>query len=100
MTTIKTTGEAFHLLATAVRNVMTDEQLDAPVPAAGGMTTRQVLRDNTTAIAGMLDAIPARGAAAGVAIKAYWHPRSNVIGSRKYNAEWEPLVPLNYLPKE
>jgi hypothetical protein len=68
----------------AIRSLMTEEQLSAPLPGRNGITTRMLL---CSVRQDMLEARPSREGQ----IKAYWHP-GGVIGTRKFNAEWRPLV--------
>lgn len=72
-------------LLLAIRSVMTDDQLSQPLPGLNGVTTRMLAYSIEQEQ--LRDGLPARDGK----IKAYWHP-SGVVGARKFNAEWRPLV--------
>lgn len=89
---MKTMREINCLLLDAIRNIMTDEQLDAKLHS--GLTTRQIMGECAlayTTVSLDADAVKSRPAASASPIKAYWHP-SGFISPRKMNAEWLPLV--------
>lgn len=81
------------LLALAVSNVMTDEQLDLHVPSIG-MSTRELLQQSAVYMAGVIPStehLDGRPGARANHIKAYWHPNGYICAS-KPNGEWLPLV--------
>lgn len=88
---MRTMREINQLLMTAIRNVMTEEQLDAKLKC--GLTTRQLLAESAlvhTQITPDADAVAARPAAQHGPIKAYWH-HTGYVCPTKPNAEWQPL---------
>lgn len=89
---MKTMREMNRLLISAIRNVMTDEQLDKPL--ADGTTTRQLMVESSlihTTILPDEDKVLARPAATNSPVKAYWHHHGYICPT-KPNAEWVPLV--------
>lgn len=87
---MRTMRETNRLLMDAIRNVMTEAQLDAKLPT--GMTTRQLIAESAlvhTQILPTEDAIEANLKAG--PIKGYWHPHG-YLSARKLNGEWIPLV--------
>lgn len=89
---MKTMRDMNRDLVTAIRNVMTEEQLDLKLKS--GMTTRQLLAESSlvhTTVTPDEDKVLARPAAQVSRIKAYWHPHGYVCPT-KPNAEWYPLV--------
>lgn len=84
--------ELNRLLMDAIRNVMTDAQLDATLRT--GTTTRQLLQESAlvyTSICPTEDAVESKASAKTGRIKAYWHPHG-FISPTKLNGEWLPLV--------
>ena len=91
---MRTMREVNRLLVTAIRSVMTEEQLDAKLEC--GLTPRQMLAESAlvhTQITPDADAVAARPAAQLGPIKAYWHPHGYVCPT-KPNDEWQPLTLL------
>lgn len=93
---MKTMREMNVLLMSAIRSVMTDDQLDAKL--GSGQTTRQILAQcslSHTQINPDADSVTAKESARTGRIKAYWHPHG-YISPTKPNDEWHPLVLENW----
>jgi hypothetical protein len=88
--------EIIRALFSVVCNVMTEEQLDTPVPSLKGVTARQLLGKASMIKAEILEIVPSKESAVTGEIKGYWHPHG-FLSARKRNAEWQALVLKNSL---
>ena len=85
-------AELIQALRNAISDVMTDAQLDTPVRANGGATTRDLMIKASLLKMGIADEVKTKDSAnKGGHIKAYWHPHG-YRSATKRNADWQPLV--------